>query len=161
MDKKDFKLLFDTYFESIKNYIFYRIGDIDIATDLAQDVFVKIWEKQLDLEPGHAKYLLYKIAKDLLVSKYRRQEVENKYINRMQFQLTEEYTDGEFDYKQLKVRYENALQKLPEKQRTVFMMSRMEELKYTEIAQLLDISIKTVEKRMSNALFYLRKALAV
>jgi RNA polymerase sigma-70 factor (ECF subfamily) len=79
----------------------------------------------------------------------------------MQFQLTEEYTDGEFDYKQLKVRYENALQKLPEKQRTVFMMSRMEELKYTEIAQLLDISIKTVEKRMSNALFYLRKALAV
>jgi RNA polymerase sigma-70 factor (ECF subfamily) len=121
LDKKDFKLIFDTHFESIKNYIFYRIGDIDMATDLAQDVFVKIWEKQLDLDPNHAKYL----------------------------------------YKQLKTRYESALQKLPEKQRTVFMMSRMEELKYTEIAQLLDISIKTVEKRMSNALFYLRKALVV
>ncbi|TKC00892.1 RNA polymerase sigma-70 factor [Pedobacter cryophilus] len=161
MSREDFKLLFDTYFDAIKNYLFYRIGDIDIATDITQDVFVRIWEKQMKLDMNNAKYMLYKIARDMLVSKYRRLEVENKYSQRMQFEMTEVVEDNDFDYKQLKLKYENALIKLPDKQRTVFLMSRMEELKYAEIAERLDISIKTVEKRMSNALFYLRKVLTV
>lgn len=161
MNREDFKLLFDTYFDAIKNYLFYRIGDIDIATDITQDVFVRIWEKQMKLDMNSAKYMLYKIARDMLVSKYRRLEVENKYSQRMQFEMTEVIEDNDFDYKQLKLKYENALIKLPDKQRTVFLMSRMEELKYAEIAERLDISIKTVEKRMSNALFYLRKVLTV
>ncbi|MDA9554984.1 sigma-70 family RNA polymerase sigma factor [Pelobium sp.] len=159
MDRADFKLLFDTYFDAIKSYLFYRIGDVDIATDITQDVFVRIWEKQMNLDMTNAKYMLYKIARDLMVSKYRRLEVENKYTQRMQFEMTEVVETNEYDYKQLKKKYENALAKLPEKQRTVFLMSRMDELKYTEIAERLDISIKTVEKRMSNALFYLRKVL--
>ena len=159
MEKEFFKFCFDTYFDAIKNYVFYRIGDIDIATDIAQDVFVRVWEKQLPVDSNNARYILYKIARDMLVSKYRRMEVENKYTNRMQFELTELVVDDSYDYKQLKGTYELALIKLPEKQRTVFMMSRMEELKYKEIAERLDISIKTVEKRMSNALIYLRKVL--
>ena len=161
MDRKDFKLLFDTYFDAIKNYVFYRIGDVDIATDITQDVFVRIWEKQMKLDMKNAKYLLYKIAKDMLISKYRRQEVENKYSQRMQYEMTEVVETNDIDYKQLKLKYEMALNKLPEKQRIVFLMSRSDELKYAEIAERLDISIKTVEKRMSNALFYLRKVLTV
>ncbi len=161
MNREDFKLLFDTYFDAIKNYLFYRLGDVDIATDITQDVFVRVWEKQMNLDMNNAKYMLYKIARDMLVSKYRRLEVENKYSQRMQFEMTEVVETNDFDYKQLKLKYENALIKLPEKQRTVFLMSRMEELKYAEIAERLDISIKTVEKRMSNALFYLRKVLTV
>ena len=160
MEKEGFKLLFDTYFDAIKNYLFYRVGDVDIATDIAQDVFVRIWEKQMKLDMNNAKYLLYKIARDMLVSKYRRMEVENKYVNRMQFEMTEVTTDDSYDFKQLQKKYDDALMRLPEKQRTVFLMSRSEELKYAEIAERLDISIKTVEKRMSNALFYLRKVLA-
>ncbi|MRX47648.1 RNA polymerase sigma-70 factor [Pedobacter puniceum] len=159
MEKDDFKKLFDTYFDAIKNYIFYRIGDIDVATDITQDIFTRIWEKQIVIDISQAKYLLYKMAKDMLVSKYRRLEVENKYTTRMQFEMTELTEAHDYDYKQLKNQYEDALNKLPEKQRTVFLMSRMDELKYAEIAERLDISIKTVEKRMSNALFYLRKVL--
>ncbi len=160
MERADFKLLFDTYFEAIKNYLFYRVGDVDVATDITQDVFMRIWEKQMKLDMNNAKYLLYKIARDMLVSKYRRMEVENKYVNRMQFEMTEVTTDGSYDFKQLQQKYDTALMRLPEKQRTVFLMSRSEELKYAEIAERLDISIKTVEKRMSNALSYLRKVLA-
>lgn len=159
MEKEDFKKLFDTYFDAIKNYVFYRIGDNDLATDITQDVFTRVWEKQISVDLSQAKYLLYKIAKDMLVSKYRRIEVENKYTTRMQFEMTEVIETDNYDYKQLKTNYENALNQLPEKQRTVFLMSRMEELKYQEIADSLEISIKTVEKRMSNALFFLRKVL--
>ncbi len=161
LNKEEFKLLFDTYFDSIKNYVFYRVHDIDVATDIAQDVFMRVWEKQMTLHLQNDKYLLYKMAKDIQISKYRRTAVEQKYTQRMQLTLTEAFEDGNFDYKQLKLKYENALANLPDKQRTVFLMSRMEELKYTEIAERLDISIKAVEKRMSNALFYLRKVLVV
>lgn len=159
MEKEVFKFCFDTYFDAIKNYLFYRIGDIDIATDITQDVFVRVWEKQIAIDANNAKYLLFKIARDMMVSKYRKTEVENKYTSRMQLELTELVVDNSYDYKQLKNNYELALVRLPEKQRTVFMMSRMEELKYAEIAERLDISIKTVEKRMSIALGYLRKVL--
>ena len=62
-------------------------------------------------------------------------------------------------YKELLKNYELALERLPEKQRTVFLLSRMDGMKYFEIAESLGLSVKAVEKRMKNALEYLRKAI--
>jgi RNA polymerase sigma-70 factor (ECF subfamily) len=62
-------------------------------------------------------------------------------------------------YKQLYENYTKALAALSEKQRTVFLMSRMEGLTYHEIAERLDLSIKAVEKRMSITLAYMKRAL--
>jgi RNA polymerase sigma factor (sigma-70 family) len=62
-------------------------------------------------------------------------------------------------FEELKNRYETALTNLPEKQRTVFLMSRMEELKYHEIAERCGLSVKAVEKRMNLALSYLKQAI--
>lgn len=59
-------------------------------------------------------------------------------------------------FEQLKENYRLALNGMPEKQRTVFLMSRIENLKYTEIAEKVGISVKAVEKRMTKALEYLR-----
>ena len=62
----------------------------------------------------------------------------------------------DFVYPKLKENYKNALDGIPENQRTVFLMSRVEGLKYSEIAEMVGISVKAVEKRMRNALKYLR-----
>ncbi|HKJ79797.1 MAG TPA: sigma-70 family RNA polymerase sigma factor, partial [Prolixibacteraceae bacterium] len=64
-----------------------------------------------------------------------------------------------YAFEQLKSNYEKALEKMPEKQRTVFLLSRAENLKYKEIAEMLGISVKAVEKRMTLALEFLRKYL--
>ena len=64
-------------------------------------------------------------------------------------------------FDQLKEKYESLLLKLPDKQRVVFLLSRIDELKYHEIASRLNISVKAVEKRMKNALNLLRNELII
>ena len=61
MNKEEFKFIFDTYFDAVRNYIYYRSGDADLATDIAQDTFLRIWEKQLKPDLEKVKGLLFKI----------------------------------------------------------------------------------------------------
>ena len=157
MTKERFKILFDAYFDDIRRYLYYRSGDTDISTDIAQDTFMRIWEKQLDLVPGKDVGLLYKIAGDLFVSHIRRDRLSRVIKNELKLEVRVETPEESLNYKELKHSYEKALMNLTEKQRIVFLMSRMEQLTYKEIANRLIISIKAVEKRMSGALALLRK----
>ncbi|WMX13642.1 MULTISPECIES: sigma-70 family RNA polymerase sigma factor [unclassified Aureispira] len=161
MTKEEFQACFDKYFDAIRNYLYYRSGDTELATDLAQDVFMRIWEKQMVLEEGRIKGLLYKMASDTFISHLRKVKVKNEYLQSMPLAFKTEPTEGTMDYEILKRQYEKVLSSLPEKQRVVFLMSRMNGLTYQEIADRLMISVKAVEKRMRNALGKLRMGLQV
>lgn len=147
------------HFDAVRSYIYYRCSDTDLATDIAQEVFVKVWEKKFDIGDKRIIGLLFKMAREMFISKYRRQEVERRYTESIRFEYNEVPADGEINYTELVMRYETALANLPETQREVFLMSRNEDLKYSEIAERLSISVKAVEKRMSGALSHLRKVL--
>ena len=159
MTKEQFKTLFDLYFDDIRRYLYYRSGDTTVSTDLAQDTFMRIWEKQMDLLPEKDTGLLYKIAGDLFVSHTRRERLKNDAPNLIRFEQRESTPEDEMQYQELQARYEKVLMELPENQRIVFLMSRTEELTYQEIATRLSISVKAVEKRISGALSRLRKEL--
>lgn len=160
MNREIFKQLFDRYFDELRAYVYYRSGDRELATDIAQEVFMRLWEKQVIVDKEKIAGLLYKMARDLFISKYRRIMVERHYEKRFNLRFGQEQSpEDQMQYKELKNKYELALANLPEKQRTVFLMSRMEDMKYYEIAERLDISVKAVEKRMKNALAYLRSAI--
>ena len=158
MTREEFKNIFDNHFDGVRNYIYYRAGDRDLATDVAQETFLKLWEKVDEFETSNIKALLYKISGDILITNLRKHKVVKNYKARV---ISDELSESPADilhYKELMKNYENALESLPEKQRTVFLLSRMDGLKYYEIADNVGISIKAVEKRMKNALEYLRKA---
>ncbi|MFB0924974.1 MAG: sigma-70 family RNA polymerase sigma factor [Vicingaceae bacterium] len=161
MTKEEFKIIYDLYFDNIRMYIYYRSGNGELATDIAQEVFIKVWEKQFDYHPNKIKSLLYKIALDIYISHYRKVKVETKYLNEIKFNFTEGVSTNSLEYQELKTLYEKTLANLPEKQREVFLMSRLEELTYKEIAERLEIGVKAVEKRMSLALGVLKKAIKV
>jgi len=155
--KEQFKTLFDSYFDDIRRYLYYRSGDETLSTDLAQDTFMRIWEKEMTLMPGSDAGLLYKIAGDLFVSHTRRDKLRKEAPERIRFEQSGRTPEEELQFKELQEKYEKALIKLPENQRVVFLMSRMEELTYPEIAARLSLSVKAVEKRMTGALSRLKK----
>ena len=160
LSKDEFKGVFDAHFDAVRSFVFYRCGDSETASDIAQDVFLKVWEKRFSLNDNYLKPLLYKMANDCFISYYRRN------IYRMNFEqsLTPEY-DGEpspeeeMSFKELAATYAKALERMPEKQRTVFLMSREDGMKYAEIADCLHLSVKMVEKHVSAALRFLRTKL--
>ena len=160
MKQKEFKDFFEINFDPLRSFIYYLCGDTDLATDIAQEVFIRVWEKQFDIQNPKIKGLLFKMAREMFISRYRRNKVAKKYIDSIRFNYEETFTvDSDIEYDELRQRYENALFKLPVTQREVFLMSRDEKLKYSEIAERLGISVKAVEKRMSAALAYLRNVL--
>lgn len=159
MTKEEFKALFDSYFDSVRSYLFYRGAEKEQASDLAQDVFMRVWDKQLNVDPKTALRLLYKIAGDMFISRYRREMLEMNYRTTLKNDNVDFSPEDQLRYKQLLENYTKALAGLNEKQRTVFLMSRMEGLKYHEIAERLDLSVKAVEKRMNITLAYLKKTL--
>jgi len=120
---------------------------------------MRVWEKRDSFKDPPVKALLYKIANDLFISKYRKDLVAQNYIaNANQYDETES-PEEILEYKELNRRYELALTHLSEKQRVVFLMSRNEGYKYSEIAERLNLSVKAVEKRMKHALQFLKKSL--
>ena len=159
MTQAQFKEIFDTHFDEIRNYIYYRSGDKELANDVAQETFIKFWEKQFIINDSKVKGLLFKISGDLFVSSYRKQKTALNFKLNLKPNLENETPEDKIQFEELSERYNIALQQLPEKQRVVFLMSRIDELKYQEIADNLGLSLKAIEKRMTLALAFLKNAL--
>jgi len=161
LTEKEFKNFYDQNFDRIRSYLFYRSGNQELATDLAQEAFIKIWEKNIAFMGKKTSGLAYKIASDLFVSYYRHSKSEMNYLNNISFEFNQITPEEEMQFKELKNKFEETLCAMNENQRVVFLMSRFEGLKYAEIADKLSLSVKAVEKRMSGALSVLQKALLV
>jgi len=158
--KKGFKDIYDVHFDAVRRYVYYRCGDIETASDVAQDVFMKVWEKRDSLNDSHIKPLLYRMATNYSISQYRK---EMSHMNFEQSMKIEHYDDStpedEMSFNELKAAYERILKQMTDRQRTVYLMSREKEMKYAEIADRLQISVKAVEKHISAALRLLKTKL--
>jgi RNA polymerase sigma factor (sigma-70 family) len=156
LTKESFKILFEKHFDKVRNYIFYRTGNEELATDVTQEAFMLIWEKQLIKNEENSPALVYKIAGDILVSKHRRAQVEIKFQKSINSNPLDVSPEDEIQFLELSKKYEKALSEMDEDQRIVFLMSRNDNLKYSEIANRLKLSEKAIEKRMSKAIAFLK-----
>ncbi len=159
MTREDFNFLFHTHFEEVRKYVFYRSGDEELATDIAQDTFMRLWEKRDDIRLETVKGLLLKMATDLYITRYHKEKRAFNFFNTFVPREDALTPEDQLNYEELKKAYEEALKSMPEKQRVVFLMNRVDELKYREIAEQLGLSVKAIEKRMSLALEHLKQQL--
>lgn len=158
MNKSEFKHIFDTYFDPLRSFVYYRTADEKAAEDIVQDVFMRLWEKRARLDNSNIKALLYKMASDMVVSHYRHEATKLEFERSLSYGQAISPED-ELQFEELKARYAGVLKQMNEAQREVFLMSREESLKYHEIAERLGVSVKAVEKRMSQALQLLKSKL--
>ena len=158
MTAKDFKMIYDLHFDDIRRYLIYRSGDQELSGDIAQNVFMKVWIKKIDIASGNIKSLLFKMATDDFISHIRREKVEREYTNSLDLRLTYDTDNGE-DLSERKKKFENALNQLPEKQRVALLMNKMQGLTHKEIAESLNLSQKAIEKRIRQALNTLKQNL--
>lgn len=111
MTREEFKQTFDNHFESVRNYVYYRSGDKELASDVAQDTFMRYWEKMSDQvnSTGNVKGLLFKIAGDIFISDYRKKKVAMKYPALFNMEEFSHSPEEQLTYKEMLIAYENAL----------------------------------------------------
>ena len=154
-----YKKLYEHLAEGLWRFAYLRCGDSDNASDLCQDAFIKLWNNCAKVTPDKAKAYLYRVVHNSFLNEVAHQKVVLKYARSKPQGLNEQSPQYLMEEQEFGDRLSTAINNLSEAQRTAFLMNRIEGLKYAEIAEALDISVKAVEKRMSQALRQLRAEL--
>lgn len=159
-NEKAFEVLFKEHFTALVYLSLQLVKDKDAAKDLVHDSFSVLWEKRDEMDSeGNIKSYLYTTVyrKSLNYIRF------NKKFQTPEFEQLAQLPhipDSLMEQAELKKRISDAIQRLPEKTREVFIMSRYKNMKYSEIAQVSGISVKTVEAQMSRALKMLKHELS-
>ena len=156
-DKEAFEALYYRYYHMLYRFLWYRTGSVEQAKDHLQEVFIRLWQRRENLDVDKSiKSYMYRTAYNLVIDHLKKSAKHKLYI-------TELEGDGSssFDTQiNLGIDIQKAIEQLPEPIKIVFCLSRNEGLKYTEIADIFGISVKTVEYRISRALTLLYKKLS-
>ncbi len=153
-----FSGLFKSHAKTLRNYLFYKFGNEDQAEDVTQEAFIKLWENCANVPPEKAKSFLYTVANNTSLNHVAHQKVVLEYCKKSTTPVTDTQ-NPEFlmEEEQFKVKLQKAIAGLSEAQRSAFLLHRIDGKKYHEIAEILGISVKAVEKRIHGALQQLRK----
>lgn len=152
-----FEVVFKTHAKNLKRFIFSKTRDEDLAEDIIQDAFVKIWEDCEKVVFDTVKSYLYTISNNLFLNMVKHNKVVQNHQKIKVDETTIESPEFLMLGEEFLIKLETAIADLTEKQREVFLMNRMEKMKYKEIAEKLEISQKAVEKRMHEALLVMRE----
>jgi RNA polymerase sigma-70 factor (ECF subfamily) len=161
-DTNAFSVLFRKYYEPLYQFAGRLVKDTQIAENIVQDVFVKMW---INRENWHiktsVKSYLYTAVKNHSLNYLKREKrtistgVDSNYQDNFAVSPEEEFVE-----KEMLDAIHKAINKLPQQCRQIYLMKRYDYLKYTEIAEILNISINTVKTQMKRALKSLLKNLA-
>ncbi len=159
-DEKAFESIFRTYYSPLAWFALKYVSDQDIAEEVVQEVFTNIWIKsQSVVVETSIKSYLYGAVRNACLNYLKHQKIEQAYADRVKMTVSHGEAVDTLELDELKERIAVAMDRLPEKCREIFEMSRYDGKKYKEIAQELKLSQKTVENQMGKALKILREEL--
>jgi len=155
-EENTYKLIFEAHSKSLFNFIYYKCGDIEQAEDVVQEAFIKLWNNCSNVIYEKAKSFLYTVARNLFLNEVAHKKIVLQHKLASAPDRTDETPEFLLEEQEFMIRLKKVIADLPEKQREVFLLSRIDKKKYSEISEMLNISVKAVEKRMSQALVTLR-----
>ncbi|MDF0715316.1 RNA polymerase sigma-70 factor [Muricauda sp. 334s03] len=161
-DKHAFNKIFNTYWQPLYRSAFTILKDKKICEEIVQDIFVGIWKnrKNLEIKVSLERYL-FSCVRYQVFNQFRknRKNLRSVLFENLEQRCTYENPESEVLYKELVQKVDAIVEKLPEKCRVVYKMSREEQLSHKEISSRLNISPKTVEDHITKALFVLRTSM--
>ncbi|UTW61907.1 RNA polymerase sigma-70 factor [bacterium SCSIO 12741] len=160
-NKRVFESVFRDYYSRLCGFAYSLIQDYDQSEEVVQDFFTDLWNKRESLEIRNLESYLFQSVKNRCFNYLKHLKVREVHAKEAPH-LSPSYSDETEEIVQaneLQYRYEQAVQKLPEKRKQVFVLSRSEGLSYKEIAEQTGTSVKTVENQMGQALKFLREEL--
>lgn len=162
-DKKAFEALFFEYHEQLSRFANSITKSREFARDAVQDVFLKIWRnrKELDIEVSVKVYLYQAVRNqslNLLSKQKNQQRLRENFLSEVKSIRNQEFEETSTNNEHLELikRVWEVVSQMPERRRLVFELHRKHGFSYKEIARILEITRKTVENHMSQALQYLR-----
>jgi RNA polymerase sigma-70 factor (ECF subfamily) len=152
-----YRRLFRELSAELYRFFYYRSGEEAVAADLVQEAFLRLWENCKKVTPDKARAYLYTVARNKQYKLHARREVARKYAALLPAEATAPADPQHIlEEAEFAGRLRRAIAQLTPASREVFLLNRVEGLKYREIADQLQISQKAVEKRMHRALLELR-----
>jgi len=159
LSEKEFKEIYDCYSDSIFNFLYYRLKDVALSEDLLQQVFLTLWEKRTSIVKDTVKNYLYTISSNLLKRHIAHQHTVFKFQSSLKDERVLTNPEYLLEAKEFEAHLNRVISAIPADAREAFLMNRIDKLTYNDIAERLDISVKTVEKRMEKALKLIRKSI--
>lgn len=158
---KAFETLFRQYYTPLSLYAASITGETDVAEEIVEELFYVLWKDREKLEIFHSiKSYLYRSVRNRSIQYCEHQDVRKRYQDAV-LSIPENVASADpqeqIEYKELQQLIDKTLKKLPERRFQIFRLHHTEGKKYSEIASLLSLSVKTVEKEMTRALQTLRK----
>lgn len=158
-EEQVFSQIFTKLSKDLHDFVFHKYGSHFNPEDKVQEAFIKLWKRCKDVPPEKAKSFLFTVINNLSLNEAKHLKVVRNHQKepvKTSTSITPEFKMEESEYLE---RFNKALAKLPEGQRIAFMLNRAEGKRHKEIAELLSISRKAVEKRIYTALKKLREDL--
>ena len=152
-----FSKVFTKYAEDLHNFLYYKFGDHFNPKDKVQEAFIKLWQNCNKVSPDKAKSYLYTVANNLMLNEAAHQKVVLKFQQHKPKEHTNEDPEFLMEQNEYMQKLQLAISNLTEAERVAFLMNKVEGKRHKEIAELLDIGTKAVEKRIYGALKKLRK----
>ncbi|AMC11754.1 RNA polymerase subunit sigma-70 [Lutibacter profundi] len=151
-----FEKVFRTYSKDLKRFLYFKFGDMESCEDILQDTFVKLWDNCSSVNYNKVKSYLFTIGNNLFLNIKKHEKIVREHQQIKVNESTHESPEFLLLEQEFQLKLEKAINALSEKQREVFLLNKIEKKKYKEIAEMLGLSVKAVEKRMHGALKALR-----
>ena len=160
-DNGAYEKIFRAYYRPMTAYAFRFLGDLSESESIVQDVFLRLWQKRTEIMiTSSLMHYLFRSVKNHCINFIEHERIKTRYQTFVMNSEADRIDYSEFfPEHELINRIETAIAALPPKRQEIFRLAREEGLKYREIAERLELSVKTVETQMSLALKQLRESL--
>ncbi|NMH89521.1 RNA polymerase sigma factor [Flavivirga algicola] len=160
-EEYNYNIAYKKHSKEVFNFLVFNYGDKQLAEDIIQEAFLTLWKNCKSVPLKNVRAYLYTISKNKIIDTFRSTNRISKYKKHTSVTIERQTPEYIFEEKEFHQELNRVLDNMPEKYRVPFLLNRVDKKKYKEIAEIMEVTVKSVEKRIFNALEFLQRELQI